>query len=280
MLGNRIDRATGARSFASFEAKYWLPAWSLQGGRPEVQEPQAPWVRVWQARAPQIALFALLLVAVGVVYAQRDRLTRASTRKNKWPVNAFKYSAWVLSIAFVGFGLMAQPSITQVLTWFHALLFRWEWSLFLSDPFIFLFWIFIIVTVFVWGRGLFCGWLCPFGSLSELLYKVGGAVGLKRFQFQLPQTSVTIPAGTSGSASVNLQRIASLAPYAVVVVQSTSRGITVTPEVVRSTGEPATFTINVAPDVAPGRYALTITGATPLGPMPSVTLTVNVTAAP
>jgi NosR/NirI family nitrous oxide reductase transcriptional regulator len=187
MLGNRVDRATGTRSFASFEAKYWLPEWSLQGGRPAVEEPQAAWVKIWKSRAVEIALFALLLVGVAVVYALRDQLTRRSSRKNKWPVNVFKYSAWVLSIAFVGFGAMAQPSITQVLTWFHALLFKWEWTLFLSDPFIFLFWIFIIVTVFVWGRGLFCGWLCPFGSLQELIYKVAGAIGLKRFQRKLPK---------------------------------------------------------------------------------------------
>ena len=74
-----------------------------------------------------------------------------------------------------------------MLTWFHSLLFQWTWSLFLSDPFIFLFWIFIIVTVFLFGRGLFCGWMCPFGSLQEAIYKVARMIGLKRFQTQLPQ---------------------------------------------------------------------------------------------
>lgn len=185
-LGNRVDRATGTRSFVNFDSEYWLAGDYLQGGRPTIVQPDPPWLRVWKTRIGEIAAFAALLLVVGAAYAQRDRLTRASTRNNKWPVNAFKYSAWLISIGFVGFHLMAQPSITQVLTWFHALLFQWKWALFLSDPFIFLFWVFIIVTVFLWGRGLFCGWLCPFGSLSELLYKIGARIGLKRAQFKLP----------------------------------------------------------------------------------------------
>ena len=186
-LGNRVDRATGQRSFTTFEGKVWLPASLLQGGRPKVTERAAPWVRIWQDRALSIGLFCALLIAVTIVYALRERLTRASTHKNKWPVNTFKYSAWALSIAFIGFGVMAQPSITQVLTWFHALLFHWTWALFLSDPFIFVFWIFIVVTVFLFGRGLFCGWMCPFGSLSEAIFKVGRALGLRRWQLPVPQ---------------------------------------------------------------------------------------------
>lgn len=186
-LGNRVDAATGTRSFANFDAPYWLPDSALAGGRPTVARQVAPWMRIWQSRAVEIALFAALLLSVTVIYALRERLTRRATHKNKWPVNAFKYTAWGLSIFFVGFGAMAQPSVTQVLTWFHALLFQWKWSLFLSDPFIFLFWVFIVVTVFLFGRGLFCGWLCPFGSLSEALYKLARVLGLKRFQGKLPQ---------------------------------------------------------------------------------------------
>nr|WP_246480246.1 4Fe-4S binding protein [Inhella gelatinilytica] len=185
-LGNRVDRATGQRSFANFEQPYWLADERLDGGRPAVDEGHT-WKKVWAARPLALAGFIVLLLATAVVYWQRERLTRLSTHKNKWPVNGFKYTAWALSIFFVGFGVLAQPSITQVLTWFHSLLFQWQWELFLSDPFIFCFWVFIILTTFIWGRGLFCGWLCPFGSLQEGLYKLAGLLGLKKLQRNLPK---------------------------------------------------------------------------------------------
>ncbi len=186
-LGNKVDRATGSRTFVNFDSEYWLPAAYLEGGRPVVVKPDPTWLKIWKERAVAIGAFTLLLIAVATVYANRDTLVRRSNHKNKWPINGFKYVGWVLSIGFVGFGLLAQPSITQVLTWFHSLLFQWQWELFLTDPFIFIFWVFIIVTVFIWGRGLFCGWLCPFGSLSEILFKLGRALGLKRFQRMLPK---------------------------------------------------------------------------------------------
>ena len=48
-----------------------------------------------------------------------------------------------------------------------------------------IFWWFILITIFVWGRGLFCGWLCPYGAMSEIVHKLARAFGLRRFQFEL-----------------------------------------------------------------------------------------------
>lgn len=184
-LANKMDRQTGSRTFVNFDKEYWLSARYLEGGRPKVTKPEATWVTIWKARKVEIFLFVLWLAASGTVYALREKLVRRSTHKDKRWKDIPKYFLWITSIGFVGYYLLAVPSITQVLTWFHAILFEWRWELFLSDPFIFLFWIFIIISVFFWGRGMFCGWMCPYGSLSELVYHVAGKIGLKRYQRHL-----------------------------------------------------------------------------------------------
>lgn len=187
-LANKIDPETSAKTFTNFDSEYWLPARYLEGGRPAYQRDEPTWVHIWKSRIPELAAFVLLLIAAATAYGLRDRLVRRARRKDKRWVSYPKFFIWTCSAAFVGYYAMAQPSITQVMAWFHSLFYQWKWELFLSDPFIFIFWWFIITTTFVWGRGLFCGWLCPFGSLTELIYKIARSAGLKRFQFVVPMT--------------------------------------------------------------------------------------------
>lgn len=186
-LANKVDARSGAKAFVHFDQAYWLPARYLIGGRPVVKQEAAAWLTIWKGRQREIVLFLLVLGFAAAMYGQRDRLVRMSSRKHKpwikWP----RHLLWLTSVLFLGFYLKAQPSITQVLTWFHSILHQWKWELFLSDPFIFLFWWFIIASVLIWGRGVFCGWLCPFGSLQQLALSLGKAVGLARFQKLLPK---------------------------------------------------------------------------------------------
>ncbi len=185
-LAHKRDAVSGQKSFVSFDQLYWLPAHYLSGGHPHDAQEDAPWKQVWRARHASIIAFVLLLAAAAAYFSTKDHWVRRARRSDKswvaWP----KRALWLLMSVWVGGHLLAQPSITQVLTWFHAMFTHWEWTLFLSDPFIFIFWIVIALSVMTWGRGWFCGWLCPFGSLTELIYQLAGRCGLQARQFHLP----------------------------------------------------------------------------------------------
>ena len=186
-LANKAEGQRGVKTFIHFDQQYWLPSRYLVGGRPHIERPQAAWRSIWGNKKVEIGLFLLVLAFTAAMYSQRDTLVRISSRKHKPWIERPRHVLWLVSVVFLGFYLKAQPSITQVLTWFHSILHQWKWELFLSDPFIFLFWWFIIISVLVWGRGVFCGWLCPFGSLQQLALSIGKFVGLEKFQKLLPK---------------------------------------------------------------------------------------------
>ena len=38
--------------------------------------------------------------------------------------------------------------------------------------------VYTVFTLILLGRGVFCGWLCPFGAMQELAYKFGRLIKL------------------------------------------------------------------------------------------------------
>jgi len=53
----------------------------------------------------------------------------------------------------------------------------------LADPLITILSAFTIAALFLWGRAAFCGWLCPFGALQELVNNAA-------HRFRVPQLAI------------------------------------------------------------------------------------------
>ncbi|OGA15960.1 MAG: hypothetical protein A3I63_10430 [Betaproteobacteria bacterium RIFCSPLOWO2_02_FULL_66_14] len=87
------------------------------------------------------------------------------------------------TVFFIGWYALAQLSVVNVLTFMHAFMRDFHWENFLIDPMLFILWSFVALTLLLWGRGVYCGWLCPFGAIQELLGQAARRFGIRQFEF-------------------------------------------------------------------------------------------------
>jgi transcriptional regulator of nitric oxide reductase len=137
------------------------------------------WQGIWWARRFEIAALGAMLCGLGAILIFQNAFT-AHTRFY------YRLRTGYLIVTFLFLGLLAnaQLSVVNVLTFIHAILSGFRWELFLLDPMVFILWGFVAISMLFWGRGVFCGWLCPFGALQELANKL--AQGLKIKQIDVP----------------------------------------------------------------------------------------------
>lgn len=140
-------------------------------------QPQPLWEQLWLARIPQIAVLATgLLLLLGILLFQ-DWLARHPTLLLQVRTLYLVYTA-----VFIGWIAAGQLSIVNVLTFTNSLLHGFSWESYLVDPTLFLLWSFVAFTLLLWGRGVYCGWLCPFGALQELLFRFSRRLGLPEWE--------------------------------------------------------------------------------------------------
>jgi NosR/NirI family transcriptional regulator, nitrous oxide reductase regulator len=60
---------------------------------------------------------------------------------------------------------------------------EFHWETFLIDPMLFILWGFVALTLLLWGRGVYCGWLCPFGALQELVNQAARRYNVRQLEF-------------------------------------------------------------------------------------------------
>ena len=134
---------------------------------------QKTWHTIWLDRWVELVL---LLVGLGVlVWALLEP---------PWLIQHPSRLAWfrrgylVFTLCFIGWYAQGQLSIVNLTALVQALMAGRGLGFFMYDPMTVLLWGFVVVTFWVWGRGTFCGWLCPFGALQDLVSQVTQRLGV------------------------------------------------------------------------------------------------------
>lgn len=183
------------RVFTTFELGYQMPSSYLsEVARPvvtaaeDVHDAQAERAaqmalieRIWWDKRFEIGgLLAMLAVLTGAFFFQTF-LTR-SERITYW----FRMGFLTVTLVFLGWYASAQLSVVNLMALAHTLRSGFSWQAFMLEPLTFILWWSVAAALIFWGRGAYCGWLCPFGALQELTNQVA------RF-LRVPQ--ITVPWG-------------------------------------------------------------------------------------
>jgi len=151
------------RPFAIADAARWRP-----------QRETPAWLRPWGQRATDLLVLAAGLVVLTVALLRQRWLSARPGR-----LAFFRNAYLVFTLGFIGWWAQGQLSILALTSAIEAGMAGRALDFLLADPVAVLLWAFTGVTLLVWGRGTFCGWLCPFGALQELVSRVAALVGLR-----------------------------------------------------------------------------------------------------
>ena len=133
------------------------------------------WADAWQTRSTEIAVLLLGLIVLSSGLFLQKRLSLNSKR-----FKVLRSAYLVFTLGFIGWYAQGQLTIVNITAAIEALADGGDLSFFMNDPMTVILWIFVAVTLLIWGRGTFCGWLCPFGALQELISLVANAIGIRQ----------------------------------------------------------------------------------------------------
>lgn len=188
-----VNRETGPRekSFVTFNLDYRVPKRYLEFEtlpEPSMLEaflnpgPDAPlWQKLWAEKKVESTILLVALALLTVLFFFQDAVVKDSRRTKR-----IRVAFLVFTLLFLGFYANAQLSVVNILTVFSALVSGFSWEYFLMEPMIFILWGGVFAGLLFWGRGAYCGWLCPYGAMQELLNGVAKWV-------KIPQ--LTVPWG-------------------------------------------------------------------------------------
>ncbi|MGH9254908.1 MAG: 4Fe-4S binding protein [Vicinamibacterales bacterium] len=138
---------------------------------PELLPPVATWIEAWSDARVNIAILAVLLSVLTLIFIFQTTLARFRVAHR-----LVRTGFLLVVLVWLGWTAGVQLSIVNVMNYVRAPFDQFEIGFYLAEPLMVIIAGYTLVSVVLIGRGVFCGWLCPFGALQELLGQLSRAL--------------------------------------------------------------------------------------------------------
>ncbi len=139
--------------------------------------PPAPaWVEAWSEARTKIVILAVLLSALTAIFIFQARLAR-HRRAHMLVRNGFL----LIVVVWLGWTVGVQLSIVNLMNYAKGPFEHLDIGFYLAEPLMVIVVAYTLISLLLIGRGVFCGWLCPFGALQELLGQLAKILGVPQW---------------------------------------------------------------------------------------------------
>jgi len=160
-----------------FELNYDIPEDYINKNIKNISqnEDSFDWKKNWNNKSGLVYLSILTLVIAVFLLSIKDVIVK---KRLIHSVVRTGFLIWIL--VWLGWVAGGQVSIIHLAALIQAIYDGMGFASFLAEPAIVIIGLGALISMPIWGRALFCGWLCPFGALQELLNKIAIQIGIKQ----------------------------------------------------------------------------------------------------
>jgi polyferredoxin len=132
------------------------------------------WVDVWKPQIFNIFILCIFIIACSLILYFKNWFVK---RRTLYPL--IRMSFLIFCLVWVGWTVGAQLTIVNIFNYIQLIFVsNFNYSVIVFDPLIVIISIVTFLSFIILGRGFFCGWLCPFGALQEIINFISQKLGI------------------------------------------------------------------------------------------------------